>query len=163
MGALGRPAAAIGARDGGRRCSTRAYSGAIHWGHPEELLGGALCVGAVIAAARGRSIAAGLLLGLAVATKQWALIAVIPTVLAAPRRRLPLAVVGALVAAALTLPMMFAAPKTFVAVHKQAAQAGGPIGPANVWWTISSPRTAEERAAHLTRLRVRDPRPGWPG
>ncbi len=146
MGALGKPAAAITLVTVVALLNPGVFR-AIHWGHPEELLGGALCAGAVIAAARGRSVTAGLLLGLAVATKQWALIAVIPTLLAAPRRRLPLAVVGALVAAALTLPMMFAAPKTFVAVHEQAAQAGGPIGPANVWWTISSPRTAEERAA----------------
>jgi hypothetical protein len=51
---------------------------ALALGHPEELLGGALCAGAVLAALRGHSTRAGLLLGLALATKQWALIAVLP-------------------------------------------------------------------------------------
>src|SRR5436309_9498495 len=42
-------------------------------GHPEELLGAALCAIAVIAASSGRSpLAAGLVLGLAIGTKQWA-------------------------------------------------------------------------------------------
>ena len=40
---------------------------ALVLGHPEELLGGALCVGAVLAALRGRSARAALLLGLAAA------------------------------------------------------------------------------------------------
>ena len=40
---------------------------ALALGHPEELLGGALCVGAVLAALRGRSARAALLLGLAAA------------------------------------------------------------------------------------------------
>ena len=60
---------------------------ALVLGHPEELLGGALCVGAVLAALRGRSTRAGLLLGLALATKQWALIAVLPVLAAAPAQR----------------------------------------------------------------------------
>ena len=40
---------------------------ALVLGHPEELLAGALCVGAVLAALRGRSARAALLLGLAAA------------------------------------------------------------------------------------------------
>src|SRR2546421_338648 len=47
---------------------------ALWWGHPEEVLGAALCVGAVLAAGRGRTGTGGLLLGLAIATKQWALL-----------------------------------------------------------------------------------------
>ena len=57
---------------------------AIRLGHPEELLGGALCVGAVLAALRGRTLPAAVLLGLALATKQWAVIAVLPVLAAAP-------------------------------------------------------------------------------
>jgi hypothetical protein len=41
---------------------------ALALGHPEELLGGALCAGAVLAALRGHSVRAGILLGLAIAT-----------------------------------------------------------------------------------------------
>ena len=120
----------------------------IHWGHPEELLGGVLCAGAVLAAARGRSPLAGLLLGLAITTKQWALIAVVPVLLAATERRVVLALVAGTLTVALTAPSMMAAPATFVSVHKVAVQASGPIGPANLWWPVSSPRTAAERAGN---------------
>ena len=55
---------------------------ALDIGHPEELLGAVLCAGAVLAAVRGRSTLAGVLLGLAVANKAWALLAVGPVLLA---------------------------------------------------------------------------------
>ena len=42
----------------------------VHFGHPEELLGGALVAGAAVAAVYGRSTTAGLLVGLAVATSR---------------------------------------------------------------------------------------------
>ncbi len=57
---------------------------AIRYGHPEEALGGALCVGAVLLAADGRSTLAGLALGLAIVNKQWAVLALIPALLAVP-------------------------------------------------------------------------------
>ena len=145
MRALGRPAAAIAAVTAVALLNPGVFR-SIHWGHPEELLAGALCVGAALAAGRDRTILAALLLGLAVATKQWALVAVVPVVLAAPRRRLALLVGSGAVAAALILPTMVAAPETFVSVQRSAAQAGGPIGPANVWWLVSSPRSAADRA-----------------
>ena len=55
---------------------------ALDIGHPEELLGAVLSAGAVLAALRGRSTLAGVLLGLAVANKAWALLAVGPVLLA---------------------------------------------------------------------------------
>ena len=59
-----------------------------------------LCAGAVLAALRGRSTLAGVLLGLAIANKAWALLAVGPVLLAlqADRRR-ALAIAGAIAAA----------------------------------------------------------------
>ena len=51
---------------------------ALDVGHPEELLGAALSAGAVLVALRGRPTWAGVLLGLAVANKAWALLAVGP-------------------------------------------------------------------------------------
>src|SRR5919206_152441 len=51
-------------------------------GHPEEILGGALCVAAVLGAADGRRpIVTGFLLGLALATKQWAILVLGPVLL----------------------------------------------------------------------------------
>ena len=75
---------------------------ALELGHPEELVGACLCVTAVLAAARGRSIWAGVLLGLAIANKEWALIAIGPVLLALPARSaLPGALSGAWVRARL--------------------------------------------------------------
>src|SRR5271155_969538 len=59
---------------------------ALELGHPEELLGGALCVAAVLLAARERPLWAGLALGLAIANKEWALLAVGPVLFALPSR-----------------------------------------------------------------------------
>jgi hypothetical protein len=55
---------------------------ALELGHPEDLLGGVLCVAAVLLAARERPLWAGLALGLAIANKEWALLAVGPVLLA---------------------------------------------------------------------------------
>src|ERR1700694_2076731 len=54
---------------------------ALELGHPEELLGGTLCVAAVLLAARPstghwRALLAGALLGVAIANKEWAVLAV---------------------------------------------------------------------------------------
>src|SRR5947209_3243457 len=51
---------------------------ALGSGHPEELLAAALATGAVLLAHRDRALSAGVCLGLAVATKQWAVIALVP-------------------------------------------------------------------------------------
>jgi hypothetical protein len=55
---------------------------ALRTGHPEELLGAALCVGAVLAAGARRPVLAGALLGLAVANKPWAVLAAVPIAVA---------------------------------------------------------------------------------
>ena len=69
---------------------------AFEIGHPEELLCAALAVGAVMAAARERTLLAAVLLGLAIATKAWAVLAIGPVLLALPGRRLlALGVAGA--------------------------------------------------------------------
>ena len=60
---------------------------ALDIGHPEELLGAVLCAGAVLAALRGRATLAGVLLGLAMANKAWAVLAIGPVLLALPERR----------------------------------------------------------------------------
>jgi hypothetical protein len=113
---------------------------ALHWGHPEELLAGALCVGAVLLALRDRPLLAGLALGLACATKQWALIAVLPVVLSASERRLALLTVAALAALALTVPLLLGNSDSFGKVTAGAA-ADAPGGawttPWNVWWPLA--------------------------
>ena len=75
-------------------------------GHPEDALGGVLCVASVLLACRGSSRAAGLFLGLAVINKSWALVAV-PLVLALmpADRRLSGFTTLVLVAGAVMLPV----------------------------------------------------------
>ncbi|HEV2775198.1 MAG TPA: hypothetical protein VGV90_06380, partial [Solirubrobacteraceae bacterium] len=70
---------------------------ALEIGHPEELLGAVLAIGAVLAAVDRRTILAAVLLGLAIATKAWAVLAIGPVLLALPGRRiLALAIAGTL-------------------------------------------------------------------
>ena len=110
---------------------------ALKLGHPEELLGGALCVGAVLAALRGHNARTGVLLGLALATKQWALIAVLPALAAAPAQRLRVAVVAGLVAAALTLPLAAGDLSGFSERTQQAASGGRTVHLWNVLWPLA--------------------------
>jgi hypothetical protein len=95
---------------------------ALHWGHPEELLGAALCVAGVIVAARGRGVLAGLILGCAVATKQWAVLAFLPAFVAAPvPARLKLVGATAVAALAFTVPMLVGNADRFMQVQRAAS------------------------------------------
>jgi len=113
---------------------------ALHWGHPEELLCAALCVGAVLAALRERELLAGALLGLAIATKQWALIAILPALLAAPRRQLALLAIAGAVAVAFYLPGLIVDADRFGAATEAAAgqaAAGASTTPWSLWWPLA--------------------------
>ncbi|MGH2909262.1 MAG: glycosyltransferase 87 family protein [Solirubrobacteraceae bacterium] len=55
---------------------------ALQDGHPEELLGAVLCVAAVLCAQRDRPVWSGVLIGLAIANKDWGILAVGPALLA---------------------------------------------------------------------------------
>ena len=79
------------------RCArpTRSRCARSTSGIPRSCSARALCVGAVLAALRGRPTGPALLLGLAVANKAWAVLAVGPVLLALPARRLrALAIAG---------------------------------------------------------------------
>lgn len=110
---------------------------ALRFGHPEELLGGALCVAAVLVASRDRPLLAGLALGCAVGTKQWAVIAILPVLLVAPGRRARLLGVAAVVGAALWLPLALGDAGTFVERNSK-ADATHWVTPTNVWWAAAS-------------------------
>jgi hypothetical protein len=108
----------------------------LFWGHPEELLGAAMCVASLILAARGRSLAAGILLGLAIATKQWAALAFLPILLATRQDRLRLTVSAALAAAIFIGPVVVSDPGHYFETQNAAAAAQGNRGitPTNIWW-----------------------------
>jgi glycosyl transferase family 87 len=132
----------------------------LYWGHPEELMGAALAVGGVLLAGHGRGLLAGIALGLAVATKQWALLAVLPAVMVAGDQRKHLLAGGGLVAAAFTLPMLLGDPSRFIHQSLNAGVGSGEITPTNLWWPFhfaSGEYISPGHAATLYSI------PGWLG
>jgi hypothetical protein len=119
---------------------------ALEFGHPEELLGACLCVAAVLLATgssvgRARVLCIGAILGLAIANKQWALLAVGPVLLALPaRRRLACLASAGAVAATILAPLALVGSSTFLATTRAVATAGGAIfQPYQVWWFLGAP------------------------
>lgn len=114
--------------------ATPAAAEALRYGHPEEILGAALSVGAVVASYRGKYLWAAVLLGCAIATKQWALLAIGPAMLAAGRRNWWRVAIGpAAVAALFVLPFAIADWHRFEAATREAASA--PTRPLlQSWW-----------------------------
>jgi len=108
---------------------------ALEIGHPEELVGGALCVGALLAAARDRATLAAVLLGLALANKPWAILAVVPVLAALPagRRACALAVAGA-VAALILAPILLHGGQSLQTTATTAHSAGQIFQPWQVFW-----------------------------
>ncbi|HEY5260530.1 MAG TPA: glycosyltransferase 87 family protein [Solirubrobacteraceae bacterium] len=111
---------------------------ALELGHPEELLGACLCVAAVLLASRERPLAAAVLLGLAIANKEWALLAAGPVLLALPaKRRLVCAATTGVVAAAILAPLALVSSGSFVAGARGIAAPPATIfQPWQVWWFL---------------------------
>jgi hypothetical protein len=110
---------------------------AIRLGHPEELLGVAFVVTAALYAVEGRPQAAGIALGLALATKQWAAIAVLPVLAAAPAGRLRLGAIALAIATLLTLPTIAGNTGGFYASSRQAAWSGHRVYPWNAVYPLA--------------------------
>jgi hypothetical protein len=112
---------------------------ALEIGHPEELLGAVLCVAAVMAAMGDRPIWAGVLLGLAVANKEWALLAVGPVLLGLPRHRVRGLVASGAVAGAVLVPLLLAGSQAVLSQAKVTSASTGVIfQPWQVWWFLGS-------------------------
>lgn len=79
---------------------------ALDTGHPEELLGAVLCAAGVMAAFTDRPVAAGVLLGLAGANKAWAVLAVLPALVALRHGRVTLVLVAGAVCGAVMAPAL---------------------------------------------------------
>jgi len=109
---------------------------AVQLGHPEEPLCAALCIGALLLAT-DRSVLTGLLLGLALATKQWALLAVIPVLVAArPGSRVKVALIAGGVAAAITLPGIVADPQAYLHAMRRPAFGLGTMRKGSIWGVL---------------------------
>src|SRR4051794_3208803 len=112
---------------------------ALEIGHPEELLGAVLSVAAVLAARRGRLTWAGVLLGLAVANKAWAILAIGPVVLALPARQWRTLAVAAVTAAVVLSPLALAGHQRFAATTGSLTQTGAIFTPPQAWWFLGKP------------------------
>jgi hypothetical protein len=108
---------------------------ALEIGHPEELLGAAFAIGAVLAAADRRTILAAVLLGLAITSKSWGVLAIGPVLLALPGHRIrALAIAGAIPVAAIAPIWLTGSPETFVV---SSATTGGTIfQPWHLFWFL---------------------------
>jgi hypothetical protein len=110
---------------------------ALKYGHPEELLTTALCVGGMLLVIRGRITTGAILLGLAVASKQWALLALPIALAAAPRgQRIRLSAFSGCAALALFAPLALSNTGHFVAANKGLASAALFFRPQQIWWTL---------------------------
>lgn len=107
-------------------------------GHPEDVFGAVLCVAAVILALDGSGLWAGLLVGIAVANKPWALVAVPVVIVALPRER-PRAVAMMALSAGLILLPAFLARQHGVGASGAASSFGSQVStiflrPELLWW-----------------------------
>jgi hypothetical protein len=107
---------------------------ALYWGHPEEPLAAALAVAGVLLAVHRKGLLAGAALGLAVATKQWAIFAILPALLVAGDQRKRLIGGAGVVAAVFVLPMLIGDPGRFFHQNLSAGTAGQEITPTSLWW-----------------------------
>lgn len=97
---------------------------AVRWGHLDDVLAMAAAVVASVALYRGRPLLTGLALGLAIASKPWA-IAFVPLVLALPKARTRAFVTVIATAAAGWLPFVVGDPGTLAALHPRVALVPG--------------------------------------
>jgi hypothetical protein len=137
---------------------------ALELGHPEELLGACLCVAAVLLAAGERPLWAGLALGLAVANKEWALLAAGPVLLALPPRLRPALIGSSLAVVALVLaPLLLIGSGGFsTALRASAAAPAALFHPWQVFWFLGrhAPAAPGASAALAHGYRVG---PSWTG
>jgi hypothetical protein len=113
---------------------------AMKIGHPEEILGAVLCAVAVLAALRGHVNWAGVLLGLAIANKEWALVAIGPVLLALPAKRIQALLIAAGVTGLLLAPIAIASSNVKAASSRITLNDGGTIFyPQQIWWFLGTP------------------------
>jgi hypothetical protein len=134
---------------------------ALELGHPEELLGAVLCIAAVLCAMHERPVWAAVLLGLAIANKEWAVLASGPVLVALPGARVRTLLTAGAVASLVLAPFIVAASGAFVG---QAAAGGLNIGtifqPWQLWWFLGSHGHVVRGMDGNIKVGYRTP-PGW--
>jgi hypothetical protein len=114
---------------------------ALETGHPEEILTAALAIAAIATAAEGHSRRTALLLGLAIASKQWAVIAILPALMVLPNQRVKVGLGAVAVAAALFVPSIAASPSSFLDVQRAASGTPSAATPWSAWYPLASEQT----------------------
>jgi len=139
---------------------------ALQDGHPEELLGAVLCVAAVLAALRGRAGWTGVLLGLAIVNKQWALLAIGPVLVALPAHRWRTMAVAGTIAVGFYLPLLLPAYITHSAGSSTAAvvqsSSGTVFQPWQLWWFFGTHGHVVQDTFGIVKVGYRTP-PAWIG
>jgi len=140
---------------------------ALEIGHPDELLGGALCVAAVLLAVREKSVLAGIALGAAIANKEWAVLAIGPVLLALPGKRVLCMAVAGGVTAAVLAPFALSGSGSFLTSLHTAATSAGTAGaagtafqPWQIWWFLGAPAHVASSALGAIPAGARMA-PGW--
>ncbi len=105
---------------------------ALEYGHAEELLVGALCVGAVLLALGDRAVLAGAAIGVAVAAKPWALLGVGPVLLALPRGQVRALAAAAIAGGVFVVPVLLFGGAT----TRVGSVTGAIFHPWQVWWFL---------------------------
>lgn len=108
---------------------------ALRFGHPEEVLGAALSVGAVLCALDDRPAWTAVLLGLAMANKEWAIVVIGPVLLALPRARWRVLGASCTLAGVAVAPLLLGG-----GLAAQTASVGRTTGqiflPDQIWWFV---------------------------
>ena len=116
--------------------STPALLGSVSYGHPEEALGAALCIAALLAISDGHARLGGVLIGAAVVNKTWGVLAVGQAVLLLPpSRRRELWPAAAVVAAWLLAAATANASRLWLSVH--GASTAIVAHPQDLWWPLA--------------------------
>jgi hypothetical protein len=129
-------------------------------GHPEELLGAVLCVVAVLAARRGHASWAGVLLGLAIVNKEWALLAVGPVCLALDAGRRQALAIALAIAAVFYAPLLIAAESVRGGAVLGVGGTGTIFQPWQLWWFLGSHGHVVRGLSGAIKVGYRTP-PGW--
>jgi hypothetical protein len=108
-------------------------------GHPEDLLATACAVGAVLAARGGRTGRASVLIVLAVVAKQWAVLAILPAAMAAPRGGWRIAAAGV----SGTVILLGLQTQLGGGAHGAIANTGLLFHPHQLFWPFGIPATPE--------------------
>jgi hypothetical protein len=133
---------------------------ALRTGHSEEILVAMACVGAAVAGGHGRPALGGALLGGAVASKPWAIIAIGPLLLGLDQGRIKFLAVAGGVASAILAPIVLHGGASVTATTTVAHSTGNIANPWQIWWFFGDHAGPVQRSFGRILYDYRT-EPGW--